>query len=238
MENYKITKKDIENNYFHFTKEQNLKSIEKMGLVPKIGFHAQALERTKKVFFVQGLDNLLCLLDCWINVVELYPLIPGIYNIGTFLIKYNWFPEKVVNGYFKYAKFNKLHRTISYKYFDHFLKKFVLLNLELEENLDFCFNDTDQIKGKGYNKSYLITAGYSEQYSDLESIKMDKWNLHTFSNVGIAKKKIKLCYINHSYNMKDILDFALKNTDLDIKKVLPVLYGYLKSRNYNIDNKN
>lgn len=231
METYKLSKKDIEKNYFHFTKDNNLKSIKKYGLIPKIGFHAQALELTKKVFFVEGLDNLLILLDCWINVIIVYPHIPGLYNIGAFFIKYNWVPEKLVNSYFNYASHNKFHKYVAYKYFDYFLERFLLLNIDLEENVDFCFNDTDQIKGKKYKKSYLIKAGYSKKYSDLKSIRMDKWNLHTFSNIGVDKKKIKLCYVNESSKMFDIVNFALKNTTMDIKKICPVLYGYLENRN-------
>ena len=90
-------------NYFHFTKTKNLKSIEIKGLIPKIGFHAQALEVTKKVFFVDGLDNLLILFDCWINVCEKYPHIPGLFNIGSFLMQYKWFSKSFVNFYFKYS---------------------------------------------------------------------------------------------------------------------------------------
>lgn len=235
MKKYELSKKDIENNYFHFTKKKNLKSISKVGLVPKIGFHAQALELTKKVFFVEGLDNLLCLLDCWINVVEKYPLVPGLFNLGSWAIKYRWVSKKIVNGYFDYTEKNKLHRFVAYRYFDHFINKFTLLNIDIEENVDFCFNDTDQIKGKGYDKTYLIKAGYSKKYSDLKSIRMDRWNLHTFSNVGVDKSKIKQCYVNDSIDMLDILKFALKNTTLDIKKVCPVLYDYLKNRNITFD---
>ena len=61
---------------------------------------------------------------------------------------------------------------------------------------------------------------------------MDKWNLHTFSNHGIESSKIKLCYVNNSYKMFDILNFTLKNTNLDIKDICPDLWQYLKSRKY------
>lgn len=61
---------------------------------------------------------------------------------------------------------------------------------------------------------------------------MDKWNLHTFSNHGIESSKIKLCYINNSYKMLNILNFALKNTNLDIQDICPDLWKYLKKRKY------
>ncbi len=83
MECYYINKKDLNCNYFHFTKSSNINSIEKKGLLPKISFHAQFLEDTKKVFFVEGLDNLLILFDCWINVCEKYPHIPGAFILET-----------------------------------------------------------------------------------------------------------------------------------------------------------
>lgn len=230
MEKYQLSLKDISSNYFHFTKKKNLESIKNKGLLPKISFHAQSLEETKKVFFVQGLDNLLILFDCWINVCEKYPLIPGMFNLGTKIMRYKWFPKTVINAYFKYTEFNKIHRFIAYKYFDMFLKKYVLLNLNIQEKIDFDFEDIDQIKAKGYDKEYLIKGGYSLMYSDLESTRMDRWNLHTFSNHGIDSSKLKICSTNKSYKMIDILNYALHNTNMDVKKVCPILWKYLENR--------
>ena len=76
----------------------------------------------------------------------------------------------------------------------------------------------------------MIKGGYSELYSNLESIKMDKWSLHTFSNHGIDSSKLKICYVSDSYKMFDILKYSLDNTMLDVKNVCPVLWKYLKER--------
>lgn len=228
MEIYKITQKDLTNNFYHFTKRKNLESIEKLGLLPKISFHAQSLEDTKKVFFVEGLNNLLILFDCWLNVCEKYPHIPGAFNLATKIRGKNKFSKLLINFYFKWTKINKFHKFVAYKYFDWFLNNYILLNVNIKENIDFSFNDIDQIKAKEYDKNYLINAGYSLKYSDLESTKMDKWNLHTFTNHGVSKDKIKLCSINTSSNMIDILNYALKNTTLDIKEICPKLNDYLK----------
>lgn len=112
-----------------------------------------------------------------------------------------------------------------------FFKKYILLNLNIKESQDFSFDDIDQIKNRGYYQiEYLIKGGYSPIYSDLESKKMEPWNLHTFSNHGIDSSKIKICCVNHSYKMIDLLKYALKNTNLDIEKVCPVLWKYLKNR--------
>lgn len=147
-------------------------------------------------------------------------------------IFYRWFPKSIINAYFKWTEINKLHIFIAYKYFDWFLKKYILLNVDIKESIDFSFDDIDQIKAKGYDKDYLIKGGYSLKYSDLNSIKMDRWNLHTFSNRGIAAEKIKKCTINNSYNMSDILNYALRHTNIDTKSTCPVLWKYLKNRKY------
>lgn len=230
MKQYQISQEDMNTHFFHFTKQKNLASIKEIGLVPKIGIHAMSLEKTKKVFFVEGLDNLLILFDCWIHVCSVYPLIPCLFNLGAKVMKYKWFPKSIVNAYFKYMEYNRIHKLIAYKYFDHFLKRYVLLHLDIKEGIDFSFDDVDQIKAKKYDRDYLIKAGYSLKYSDLESTKMDKWNLHTFSNHGIDSPKLKICYVEDSYKMSDILNYALKNTSLDIENICPVLFDYLKSR--------
>lgn len=121
MENYKLSLNDINSNYFHFTKKNNIESIDKNGLIPKISFHAQSLEDTKKVFFVEGLDNLLILFDCWINVCEKYPHIPGAFNLGTKIRGKNKFSKSIINLYFKWTEINKLHKFVAYKYFASFV---------------------------------------------------------------------------------------------------------------------
>lgn len=230
MDSYYINKKDLTFNYFHFTKKNNINSIKKRGLLPKISFHAHSLEDTKKVFFVEGLDNLLILFDCWINVCKRYPHIPGLFILGTKIKGKNKFSKLISNLYFKWTEINKLHKYVAYKYFDYFLKSYILLNIDIKEKKDFSFNDVDQIKARGYDKDYLIKAGYSLKYSDLSSTKMDKWNLHTFTQHGVDSNKIKMCYIGKSNKMLDILNYAIHNTCLDIKNICPVLFGYLKSR--------
>lgn len=230
MDYYYIDNKDLNSNYFHFTKESNVSSIKKNGLLPKISFHAQSLEDTKKVFFVEGLDNLLILFDCWINVCEKYPHIPGAFNLGTKIKGKNKFSKLIINLYFKWTEINKFHKFVAYKYFDYFLEKYILLNIDIKEEKDFSFNDVDQIKARGYDKEYLIKAGYSLKYSDLSSTKMDKWNMHTFTGHGVSSDKIKICCIKKSYKMLDILNYIINTTNLNIEDICPVLYGYLKNR--------
>lgn len=230
MKNYKISLNDMNSNYFHFTLGSNLSSIEEKGLLPKKGKHAKYIEETKKVFFVQGLDNLLVLFDCWINVYKKIPHFPDLkitYGLGSKAMRSKYFPMFLVDFYFMIIKNSKQHKKYAYKTFDKLLDECVLLQLDLEENKDFDFSDIDQIKAKGYRKRHLIELGYSEKYSDMNSNKMDNWNLHTLTNRGINPSKLKLCSINNSTNIRDILNYILKNTKLDLKDTCPNLYDYL-----------
>lgn len=230
MKNYKISLNDIDSNYFHFTWESNLSSIEEKGLLPKKGKHAKYIEETEKVFFVQGLDNLLVLFDSWINVYKKIPLLSSlkiIYGLCSKFMRSKYFPMFLVDFYFMLIKNSKRHKKYAYKIFDKLLDECVLLHLDLEENIDFNFSDIDQIKARGYRKRHLIELGYSEKYSDMNSNKMDNWNLHTLTNKGINPSKLKLCSINKSTNIRNILNYILKNTKLDLKDICPNLYDYL-----------
>lgn len=232
MNRYKLSQADIKSNYFHFTYHNNLDSIEQKGLVPMKGTHAKYIEESKKVFFVQGLDNLLILFDCWINVYQKLPILPDskiIYGLGSKAMRSKCFPMFLFDFYFIIVKNSKRHRKYSHKVFNKLLDECVLLNLDIKENVDFVFSDTDEIKSRGYRKRHLKVLGYSEKYSDINSTKMDKWNLHTLANKKIHPNKIKLCYTNNSCSIRDILNYALKTTKLNLKEVCPNLYDYINS---------
>lgn len=232
MEIYKLCFNDIKSNYFHFTPKYNLSSIEKNGLIPKIGNNAKYIEKTEKVFFVEGLDNLLILFDCWINVYYYMPKIRFIYTLGSHFLRQKWFPQFIADGYFGILKKTKIHKKRAFKVFDKLLNESILLQLDLKENIDFSYKDVDEIKSRNYKKRHLELMGYSKKYSSLEGNDMDKWNLHCLSNHKIDNNKIKLCYINESYSMIDIFIYAINNTLLNIKDNCPILYEYLKTRNY------
>ena len=233
MKKYNLDNKDINNNYFHFTEYSNINNIEEKGLLPKKGKHAGLLEENEKVFFVKGLDNLLILFDCWINVYKKKPPFKEtspLLKIGSIAMKTKYFPTFWVDFYFKVTKNSKNHKKIAYQVFDKLLEECVLLNLDIKENIDFKMTDIDEIKSSGYKKKHLITMGYSKKYSKLEDNSMDEWNLHTIANRGVNKDKIKLCYYNNSCKMKDILIFAINNTKIDLDEITPVLSDYLKDR--------
>lgn len=230
MVKYNISIEDINSNYFHFTSKCNLESISNSGLLSNIGKHAKYIEKTPKVFFVEGLDNLLILFDCWINIYYYMPTIPFIYTIGSHFLRQKWFPQFIADGYFGVLKKTKVHKKRAYKVFDKLLNESILLKLDLEENVDFKYNDIDEIKLRSYQKRHLEVMGYSKKYSSLEQNFMDKWNLHCFSNHDINSDKIKLCYILDSCKLNDIFEYAIKNTTIDLKNICLILFEYLNYR--------
>lgn len=231
MEIYKLSNKDRNKNFFHFTEEKNLNSISKNGLIPSIGFHAKYIEKSKKIFFVNGLDNLLILFDCWINVWYYMPTIPFIYTIGAYLLRQKWFPIFIADLYFDILKKSKIHRKRAFKIFDKILDNSILLQLDLVENIDFKYDDIDEIKLRGYKKRHLRLMGYSKKYSSLNKDTMDLWNLHTLTGKKIKKEKIKLCVLdNNSSSLRDIFYYAINHTKLDLADTCPVLFAYLQKK--------
>ena len=70
--------------------------------------------------------------------------------------------------------------------------------------------------------------GYSKKYSSLDVNTMDRWNMHTFKEKGVEKEKIKLCKLqNGEYRFRDIFEYSIKNTTINLEDMCPVLYDYL-----------
>lgn len=178
---------------------------------------------------MEGLDNFIYLFDCWINCYYYIPVIPLIYKLGAFFLSKKWFPMIIADGYFGVLKKSKIHQKRAFKIFDKFLDNGILLKLDLQENIDFKYDDADEIKAKGYQKRHLELMGYSNKYSTLDNNIMDRWNLHTMTNHGVNKEKIKMCYLNNDkYNLRDIFNYCLNHTKIDIENTCPILWGYIK----------
>ena len=64
---------------------------------------------------LEWLDNLVILFDCWINALYYIPVIPFIYKLGTFFLRYKWFPNIIGDSYFKILKVSKLHQKRAFK---------------------------------------------------------------------------------------------------------------------------
>lgn len=110
----------------------------------------------------------------------------------------------------------------------------ILLQLELEENIDFKYNDKDEIKLRGYKRRHLELMGYSKAYSSLDNNNMDKWNMHTITGHKVEKEKIKLCVLeNKDCQLRNIFNYCIENTKIDLQNICPILHDFIKSQEYN-----
>ena len=99
MENIKIkdlSEINIYNSFFHYTNEKNIASIDKDGLIPKIGDNATGIELTEKIFFAIGAKGVFAILDSWIRwlIAKRATDLPGekmdlpFYRFCTFIMRF------------------------------------------------------------------------------------------------------------------------------------------------------
>ena len=62
-----ISEINLEHSYFHYTNKQNLYTIFKNGLEPRIGENSLYVEKTPKVFFVEGEKGIITIMDVWLK---------------------------------------------------------------------------------------------------------------------------------------------------------------------------
>lgn len=234
-----ILNDSLKGSFFHFTGEENLMNIQEVGLQPQIGINSNGLEKTSKIFFSKGFDGLLQNLDVWIkykfhrafNEVDGYDFYKGKQIKERKKLIEEWLDEFLSKDYLKDEEkkekvFEKIYEGIK-------TQKYLLLNLE--EEIDFKYDDIDEIKkynlkekNKGNPTRYLYAKEMYGNYSNIDSIIVDKWNMHTLVNHEISKEKISkiitkdgkddalsiLQYVYINYRKKDdkydILDDFMK----------------------------
>ena len=217
--------------FLHYTDKRNVKSIFSVGLLPKIGKNSKNIELNKKVFFTEGFDNTLFLMDSWIKWLVLRPKSNFIYKCGCFYMTHKIFPKIVLDLIFK--NWIKSDKKVKYacEKLDNILKNSVFLKLDLVENVDFSYSDIDEVKNQSFSRKQL---GYVYTYgSDVSDSKMELWNMHTLKDKIIEPEKIKLIEINNNNCAKDIVLYMVDNTDLSIEDKCPFLVKYLNYLNYN-----
>ena len=223
---------DKKTTFLHYTDRENIENIFQIGLLPKIGQNSKNIELSKKVFFTEGLDNTLLLMDSWIKWLVLKPKNNIIYKCGCFYMTHKIFPKIIVNLIFKNSIKNDNKIKYACNKLDIILKNSVFLKLDLVEGIDFSYNDIDEIKNQSFSRkqlSYIYTYG-----NNINDSKMELWNMHTFKNKLIEKEKIKLVEFNNSRCAKDIVLYMVDNTELSIENKCPFLFKYLNYINYNL----
>lgn len=204
---------DGENAFYHFTNRDNYESISLNGLIPSIGDNANGIEKTSKVFFSKGNIGFLRICDVWINWF--------IYRISLYnsVLKYKditkeermnlkrKFRENFTNGLY-YTEDN-INYAITWMM--EYMKSNIVLKLDIPHD-DYDELDIDEAKlhekGDFINRMYL---GYITS-----SDKVESFNMHTKSGVGVDKVKISKVTTNDDDSALSILkEIYRKEKDKD-----------------------
>ncbi len=197
--------KNQEAKFYHFTKTENLDSIFNRGLDAKIGNNAKGVEFSKKVFFVEGRENVLKLIDVWIRwfivryqrVAYVKDAVEGIDPKESPLADmiYRKLEKEALKRHradvesgaveteeAKMAAFKKMYKD---------WKNTSYLALDLKVGVDFSYDDVDD--AKDWNVKNRDNLKYLEyMYGKIDKVDgLEKWNLHTFAGVGVSPKKIE-----------------------------------------------
>lgn len=222
---YDISKVNLDNIFLHYTNANNLNSIIEKGLIPKIGINSKVIEKSKKIFFSVGDKGALVIMDSWLKWLIAKPKSNLIYWLGAYLLKVRFFPKTIHKVIMSNNNKSKSKSIWSYKKLKDILDNSIYLILDLEENIDFSFDDVDEVKAfSNYPASY-IECLYAYDSNVFEK-KMEYWNMHTFSNKIIEPQKISLLSYKSNYNASNIIKYLIEK-DIDfVKKNCDYLYKY------------
>lgn len=186
--------------FFHFTGSENLLSIDEKGLNPAIGKHANQIEESEKVFFSKGFEGVLQNCDVWLKW-----FMNKAYGQSNQFHFYRG--KKIEERRELLRKWDQEFRDRSYlhdyKKLEPFfeiiyqgMKKQTYFILDLEENIDFKYDDVDEPKKRvNENKErdpigYIYAKEMYGNFSNFDSYVMDPWNMHTLKRKGVERNKI------------------------------------------------
>ena len=219
-----ISQINMNKTFFHYTNKNNLNTIIKNGLEPRIGKNSLYVEKSKKVFFSQGGNGILTLMDVWLRwLTSKFGISNQVYCLGTFYMRMPLCIKCIPNYVVSKSLKNKNKRIKVFNQLKNILDNSVFLILDLEENVDFNYNDVDEVKDT-YYESFLKLLYPS--VSDLNDKKMEYWNMHTYSDKVIDSSKISLLKDKDVYSTSKILKQLIDDNILYVKQNLDFLYEY------------
>ena len=164
-------------------------------------------------------------MDSWIKWLIAKPKSNFIYWIGAYLLKVKYFPKIIHKAIISFNTKSKNKEKWSYTKLKQILDNSIYLLLDLKETVDFSFDDLDEVKAySNYPKSYIKSL-YAYD-SDVKDIKMEYWNMHTFSNKIIKPNKISLLNYNTDYSASNILKYLIEKNSSFVKEHCENLYKY------------
>lgn len=227
-----ISEIDLKHSFFHYTDKHNVNSIFKNGLEPRIGKNSLYVEKTPKVFFVEGELGIITIMDVWLRwLTSQSGVNKFIYWLGTFYMKTPFcikcIPNYVVKRNLKSIK----KRNKVYEKMNKILNDSVFFILNLVENEDFDYNDIDEVKSTYYESFLKLLYPHN---SNIKNLKMEYWNMHTFKNKLISPQKISLLKMQNDFSANKILTKIIE-TNMDYIKnnceFLMEYYNYIAKIN-------
>lgn len=219
-----ISEINLEHSYFHYTNKQNINTIFKDGLEPRIGENSLYVEKTPKVFFVEGETGIITIMDVWFKwLTAKSSYNKFIYWLGTMYMRIPFCIKCIPNYIVKRNLKDTKKRNKVYEKMKYILDNSVFLVLNLTPKEDFDYNDVDEVKNT-YYESFLKLLYPSD--SDIKNVKMEYWNMHTYSGKVINPKKISLLMDKKNYSANTILVKIIENNLDDIKYNYDFLYEY------------
>lgn len=215
---------DIENSFFHYTNRQNLNTILQNGLEPRIGENSLYVEKTPKVFFAKGEKGIITIMDVWLKwLTSKSSTHSFMYRLGTFYMRTPFCIKSIPNNLVERNLKDPNRRHQTYAKMKAILDDSVFLILDLEEKIDFDYNDIDEVKNT-YYESFLKLLYPND--SNLKDHRIEYWNMHTFSNKIIEPQKITLLKHNNKYDANSILINIIEKDIEYIKRNYEFLYEY------------
>ncbi len=230
-----LSYEDLSKMFFHFSLKKDKNSIDKRGLVSQIGRNSKGIDEKKSIFFSYSIEGLLETWDQWLKW-----RMNRLYN-PYFQEENKSIKERIANNtaseeekgkyYSKWEQWVNEFTSGEYKedvkklkfLFDFQIDEMLSSNyysLDLIEGEDFSFDDIDEHKSKIISRKddshlksieYKMLATRYGKYSDLNSPKVDKWNMHTKMKDGdgvkIDPSRIKQLSLSNGKN--SVLDIVL-----------------------------
>lgn len=220
-----ISEIDLKHTFFHYTNKENINSIFKNGLEPRIGESSLYVEKTPKVFFAEGEKGIITIMDVWLKWLTgksstsrfKYWLGTAIYMKLPFCIK------SIPNNMVKKSLLSKEKRIATYAKMRNILNNSVFLILDLEENVDFDYSDIDEVKATYYESFLKLLYPNTSNFQDY---RMEYWNMHTYTNKIISPTKISLLKAKNDYNANNILTNIIEKNLEFVKNNCEFLYEY------------
>lgn len=216
---------NLENTYFHFTKECNLERIEAKNLIPLIGENSAMIEDTKKIFFSVGASGVLKLHDVWLK--WLMNRMFGEYNLRKKYDEeeynkkiYSWMQEFLSKDY----KNDEAKKNAVFTKYYHDMLECVYLELNISNGCDYDNEDYDEAKVRVNQNpdsvEYLFMKEIYGDYSNVDSNKMESWNMHTIRQRHIKPRFIRV--------------IKMDNKDANVIEIIKYLYNNYKDTKYDL----